>query len=166
MKKRIPFIVFMVSICILAYTHYLYRENESFNKILNNEMDFFKENRVRADRKARFVNAYRLKDIDITKARKEFEELAGENTPLKPYALYNIGTILIGEGIEKKSRVLFEQGIGYYKEALRAMPRMQEAKYNLELALKMLESSRMFKAKEEPTSSGEPGYFPNIDTDI
>jgi tetratricopeptide (TPR) repeat protein len=71
-------------------------------------------------------------DEALPKLGEAASKLAG---PEQSKALYNIGNGLFGAG-------KFEEAIGAYKKTLEVNPNDRDAKYNLELALKMLEEQK------------------------
>ncbi|HLG94557.1 MAG TPA: tetratricopeptide repeat protein [candidate division Zixibacteria bacterium] len=93
------------------------------------------------DRPGSSVAAYNLGTALVTgrnyeEALPKLGEAASKLTGLEvALAHYNIGNGLFGAG-------KFEEAVGAYKEALEINPNDRDAKYNLELALKMLEEQK------------------------
>lgn len=124
---------------------------DSFKKEISKGNDSYRERKyeeaakhyrsAEIDRPGSPVAAYNLGTALVTgknydEALPKLEEAASKLAgPEQSKALYNIGNGLFGAG-------KFEEAIGAYKKTLEVNPNDRDAKYNLELALKMLEEQK------------------------
>lgn len=139
----------LAALCFLAVGSPVFAD--SFKKEISKGNEFYREGKyeeaakhyrsAEIDRPGSPVAAYNLGTALVT--GKDYEEalpklgeaaskLSGSE---QAQAHYNIGNGLFGAG-------KFEEAIGAYKRALEINPSDRDAKYNLELALKMLEEQK------------------------
>jgi tetratricopeptide (TPR) repeat protein len=96
---------------------------------------------------------YRMKRYEDAAVR--YRAAAGKRE-LRQQAVYNLGNALVRAAEETPERgQLLLDAVGAYEEALRLDPSDQDAKWNLELALKRVDEDRM--------SGGSPGRGRNAD---
>jgi tetratricopeptide (TPR) repeat protein len=85
---------------------------------------------------------YRMKRYEVAAAR--YRVAASGPAALRQQSVFNLGNALVRAAEEAPERgQLLLDAVGAYEEALRLDPTDQDAKWNLELALKRLEEDRM-----------------------
>lgn len=111
----------------------LYNESVNMGKMPGKSVKhFFPE-------KYRSMRAY-LKESagDLEAAADEYTNVIAESGGTDKLALFNIGNVSVKMAIAMKNGKMIETAVEYYKAALRVDPEFDDAKYNLEIALRFL----------------------------
>jgi len=158
--------IFLSIFIAVAYVVLWVKNKELWNDILEEKNYIPDDDDIyKFGNEARFLKAHRLSRRNASEAKKAFEMVMCESKEMKAYASYNVANILMEEAIKERKVYLFEMAIDSYKLALREKPDFWLAKYNLELAKKLLQKSQIVVPPTKYENRGK-GFYPDVPKDI
>ncbi|MDO8522887.1 MAG: tetratricopeptide repeat protein [bacterium] len=136
-----------------------WRVEESYNSALAGKAMPDKDAMENLDRESLFLKGFLKEEKgNLDGAEEDYLLLVSKSEGLHKQALFNLANVYIKKAVKMNDPKMLDVAIEYYKAALRIDSNFLEAKYNLDLAMRLLTNASGESAQQdEGKGSGEKG---------
>ncbi|MBI4119833.1 MAG: hypothetical protein HY456_03245 [Parcubacteria group bacterium] len=157
MRRVLQVLLFIVGITLSLYSFGQWRIEESYNKALAEERMPDEEMMKALPKASLSLKAY-LDEAsgDFDAVVDSYQSLLQISNGSDKRALFNLANVYVQNAFIVRDPRLIAAAIEYYKAALRIAPDFLEAKYNLDVTMRLLKMAKS-QSGQSGSQSGQPG---------
>lgn len=143
MKRYLGLVMVIIALAIGTYSFRQWRFETAYNQYVSEKKTIPFRFSAAFPARSEFTLAY-FNEIEgnLDEAANAYLRAFSASGETDTNALFNLGNVSIAMAFKKIDIMMIVAAIGYYKESLRLKPDFMEAKYNLEVAMRLLNSVR------------------------